>query len=53
MKMKVIEKWTEQKNSGNANNKYVIKRFKRHISGAVDVAVAGVLLFVLYMRWFF
>ena len=51
MKMKVSKKWTEQKNGGNANIKYANRGFKRKLPGAV--AVAGVLFFVLLLRWFF
>ena len=49
--MKFREKWTEQNNGGNANCKYSIKGFKRHLTGAVPVA--GVIYFVLLLRWFF
>ena len=50
MKMKVRKKLTEQKNGGNAKRKYGIIGFKRHLPGAVDVSVDGVIFFVLLMR---
>ena len=52
MKMKVSEKWPQQKNGGNANNIYGIICFKRKLPGAVAVDVSVVLIFVLLLRWF-
>ena len=51
--MKVRKKLTEKNYDGNNNREYAIRGFKRHVPGAVFVAVADVLFFVLLMRWFF
>ena len=40
----------EQNNGGNAYRRYGIMGFKRHLPGAVDVAVAGVPFFVILVR---
>ena len=43
MKIKVSEKWTEQKNSRNANRKYINRGFKRSLPSDVSVDVTDVL----------
>ena len=53
MKLKVSVKLTEQKNWGNDNRKYNIRGFDQYLSYAVDVSVADVLFFVLFLHWLF
>ena len=51
MKLKVSIQLTEQNNCGNTHRKYIIRGFNGHLPYAVGVA--GVLFFVLLMRWLF
>ena len=51
--MKVIKRWTEQKNGVNANSKYIMGGFKRHLPGYITVADDGVNFFVLLANWKF
>ena len=43
MKMKFRKECMGNKSGGNADHKYAIRGFKRHLPGDVDVAVAVVI----------